>query len=194
MVAPDTAPTLNLQGEKVSLGPLQRELIPSYTHWINEFEGQLTLSGRLDPVTKDQRTDSYERWSRAREVSNFTIYEATSLRPIGMTGIWMTDRFAYAGFIFIHIGEKECHGRGYGGEAMALVMDYGFHALSLRSIETTVVASNIAGVRAYQRAGFRVIGRRREAVQVGSRVEDFLYMHCLSDEFDSPALAQWADF
>src|SRR4030095_15153269 len=97
MTAPDAAPLLNLRGAKVALGPLRRDLISSYTLWINEFEGQATLSGRLDPVTKDQRTNSYERWSRDRETSNLTIYEAASLRPIGVTGIWMTDRFAYSG-------------------------------------------------------------------------------------------------
>jgi diamine N-acetyltransferase len=192
MSTPDTTPILNLRGQKVALGPLRRDLIPCYTHWINEFEGQFTFS-TAEPVTQDQRTDSYERWSRDRETSSFTIYEAASLRPVGLTGIWINDRFAHSGFIFIYIGPKEYRGRGYGGEAMALVMDYGFHALSLHSIETTVVASNLAGVRAYQRAGFRVIGRRREAVRVGSRVEDFLYMHCLAHEFHSPALAQMKD-
>jgi diamine N-acetyltransferase len=190
MNVPDlTTPILNLQGEKVALGPLHRDLIPFYTRWSNEFEGQFTFS-TVEPITQEQRTASYERWSRDREDSTFTIYEAATLRPIGMTGIWIPDRFAHSGFIFIYIGEKECRGRGYGGEAMALVMDYGFHALNLQSLETTVIASNIAGVRAYQRAGFRVIGRRREAVRVGSRVEDFLYMHCLPDEFHSPALAR----
>lgn len=193
MTAPDpTTPLLNLQGEKVALGPLRRDLIPCYTRWINEFEGQFTFS-IAEPITQEQRTASYERWSRDRDGATFTIYEAASLRPIGMTGIWIPDRFAHTGFIFILIGEKERRGRGYGGEAMALVMDYGFHALNLQSLETTVIAGNIAGVRAYQRAGFRVIGRRREAARVGARVADFLYMHCLADEFHSPALARLSD-
>lgn len=188
MTVPDlTIPILNLHGEKVALGPLCRDLIPSYTRWINEFEGQFTFS-TAEPITQEQRTASYERWTRDLEDSTFTIYEATTLRPVGMTGIWLPDRFAHSGFIFILIGEKACRGRGYGGEAMALIMEYGFQALNLHSVETTVVASNIAGVRAYQRAGFRVIGRRREAIRVGSRVEDFLYMGCLADEFHRPAL------
>ena len=192
----DLAPALTASGAGSisAFSPTIAASLIEDTRWYNEFEGRYTLSGDLDPVTYDQRTASYERWSRDRDASQFTIYEASSLRPIGMTAIWVTDRFASSGFIFIHIGEKECRGRGYGGEAMALVMDYGFHALSLESIEVTVVASNIAGVRAYQRAGFRVIGRRRESVRVGSRLEDFLYMHCPAGEFHSPALAQRVEF
>ncbi|HZP84717.1 MAG TPA: GNAT family protein [Chthonomonadaceae bacterium] len=193
MTVPDlTTPIFNLRGEKVALGPLRRDLIPVYTRWVNEFEGQFTFSS-VEPITKEQRTASYERWSRDREDTTFTIYEAASLRPVGMTGIWILDRFAHSGFIFIYIGAKERRGRGYGGEAMALVMDYGSHALNLQSLEVTVIASNIAGIRAYQRAGFRIIGRRREAVRVGNRIEDFLYMHCLAEEFHSPALARLPD-
>src|SRR5947207_145374 len=154
MSCPDE-PILNLRGDKVALGPLRRNLVPTYNRWINEFEGVFTLCGQLDPVTLDERTDFYERSCREPEPWTFTIYELATLRPIGMTWLFLTDRLAHSGFIGIDIGEKECRGRGYGGEAMALVMDYGFNALGLHSLELTVVASNIAGVRAYQRAGFR---------------------------------------
>jgi RimJ/RimL family protein N-acetyltransferase len=186
-------PLLNLRGEKVALGPLRRELIPAYNRWINEFEGAFTLCGQLDPVTLDQRTDFYERSCRQPEPWTFTIYELATLRPVGMTWLFLLERTARAGFVGIDIGEKADRGRGYGSEALALVMDYGFHALGLRSLELTVVASNLRGVRAYQRAGFRIIGRRREAVYVGSRRDDFLYMQCLASEFCSPALAQIVD-
>lgn len=190
MSSPDE-PLLNLRGQRVALGPLRRSLIPAYNRWINEFEGVLTLSGRLDPVTLDQRIDFYERASRDPDTWSFTIYEAAELRPVGMTWLFLTGA-AHSGFIGIHIGEPECRGRGYGGEAIALVMDYGFHALGLHSLELTVAASNIKGVRAYQRAGFRLIGRRREAVYVGSRRDDLLYLQCLASDFRSPALAQLA--
>ena len=32
------APILNLRGEKVALGPLRRDLVPTYLRWINDFE------------------------------------------------------------------------------------------------------------------------------------------------------------
>lgn len=186
-------PLLNLRGEKVALGPLRRELIPAYNRWINEFEGAFTLCGRLDPVTLDQRTDFYERASRDPETWTFTIYETATLRPVGMTWLFLLDRAAHSGFIGIHVGEKADRGSGFGGEAMALVMDYGFHALGLHSVELRVVASNVRGVRAYQRAGFRIIGRRREAVYVGRRRDDFLWLQCLARDFRSPALVDLVD-
>jgi diamine N-acetyltransferase len=183
-----SAALINLEGEKVALGPLRRELVAAYTRWINEVPGVFTLSGRLDPVSLTQREAYYVRVSRDLETSQFTIYERATLRPIGMTWLFPTDPLHRCGFIGIDIGEPECRGRGYGTEAIRLMLEYGFHALSLELIELTVVASNVAGIRAYERAGFKIVGTRRQAVRVGIRVEDFLHLACHASAFQPSVL------
>jgi RimJ/RimL family protein N-acetyltransferase len=186
-------PVLNILGDKIALGPLRRDLLPVYLRWVNDFEVTRTLGLGWRPTTLEAEEAWYESAAKGDSGLHFTIYERETLRPIGNTGLHDINLFHRTAELGLMIGEKECWGRGYGGEAMALVMDYGFHALNLQSLEVTVVASNLAGVRAYQRAGFRIIGRRREAVRVGNRIEDFLYMHCLAGEFHSPALARLPD-
>ena len=47
---------------------------------------------------------------------------------------------------------------------------------------------NPAGIRAYQKAGFKEIGRRRECRMMGSKLWDEVHMDCLSSEFESPVL------
>ena len=47
---------------------------------------------------------------------------------------------------------------------------------------------NQRGIRAYTRAGFKVIGRRREARRRGGRTTDTIFMDCLETEFQSPVL------
>jgi RimJ/RimL family protein N-acetyltransferase len=88
----------------------------------------------------------------------------------------------------IAIGEKECWGRGYGTEVTQLMLDYGFNVLGLHNIMLTVFSINRRGIRAYLRAGFREIGRRREAVERGGQLLDIVYMDCLATEFESPVL------
>jgi RimJ/RimL family protein N-acetyltransferase len=88
------------------------------------------------------------------------------------------------------IGEKECWGQGFGTEATMLMLDYGFTALGLHNIMLQVAECNPRGVGAYRRAGFREIGRRREAWRLGDQVCDLLLMDCLSAEFRSPVLRQ----
>jgi hypothetical protein len=47
---------------------------------------------------------------------------------------------------------------------------------------------NERGIRAYRRAGFREIGRRREVFERGGRLHAVVYMDCLATEFESPLL------
>jgi diamine N-acetyltransferase len=53
----------------------------------------------------------------------------------------------------------------------------------------TVLPSNAAGIRAYEKAGFRHIGVRRAAVvSLGERCDEVL-MDAVRDDFVSPVLA-----
>jgi diamine N-acetyltransferase len=49
---------------------------------------------------------------------------------------------------------------------------------------------NPAGIRAYQKAGFKEIGRRRECRMMGGKLWDEVHMDCISSEFESPVLRQ----
>ena len=49
---------------------------------------------------------------------------------------------------------------------------------------------NRIGIRAYEKAGFKEIGRRRECRVMGGEVYDEIYMDCLASEFESPALGR----
>ena len=46
---------------------------------------------------------------------------------------------------------------------------------------------NRVGLRAYEKAGFKPIGRRRECHVMGGKVYDEIYMDCLASEFERPA-------
>jgi RimJ/RimL family protein N-acetyltransferase len=180
-------PILNITGEKVALGPRRRELLPLYLKWINDFESLRTLGGRLHPMTMEAEEQWYADSSR-NEPYNFTIYERSTLRPIGNTGFHEVNLAHRQATFGILIGEKECWNQGYGTEATRLMLDYGFNALGLHNIMLHVFSNNPRAVRAYQKAGFREMGRRREARRVGDRVYDVIYMDCLATEFQSPVL------
>jgi RimJ/RimL family protein N-acetyltransferase len=64
------------------------------------------------------------------------------------------------------------------------MLEYGFTVLGLHNIILKVLSFNERGIRAYQTAGFREIGRRRQARWIGGRPADLVYMDCLSSEFE----------
>ena len=68
------------------------------------------------------------------------------------------------------------------------MLDYAFVARGLHSVLLDVAAYNPGGIRAYEKAGFREIGRRREADMMGGKRWDVVYMQALASEFESPVL------
>ena len=54
----------------------------------------------------------------------------------------------------------------------------------------TVFEYDPAGQRAYEKAGFREIGRRRQCRMMGGKLWDEIYMECLSTDFESPVLGR----
>ncbi|HYU17628.1 MAG TPA: GNAT family protein [Chloroflexota bacterium] len=182
-------PIVNVEGQKVALGPLRRELLPLYQRWINDLEVRRTLAVMtVGPMTWEAEEAWYERSSKAQGEALFTIYERATMRPIGTTDLRQIDHFNRTADFGILIGEKDCWGKGYGTEVTALMLDYGFTALGLHNIVLRVFSYNERGIRAYTRAGFREMGRRREAHRLGGRAYDVVYMDCVATEFQSPVL------
>lgn len=183
---PATPPIINLVGERVALGPLRRDLLPLYLRWVNDFEVTRTLGLEGPrPFTWEAEEEWYNRASRSSSDVAFTIYERTTLRPIGNTGLHRVDYHHRTAEFGILIGEKEVWGRGYGTETTRLMLGYAFGILGLHNVMLRVYAENERAIRAYTRAGFRPIGRRREAHQRGGRYTDEIFMDCLSTEFEA---------
>ncbi len=63
------------------------------------------------------------------------------------------------------------------------MLDYAFTTLGLLCVMLRVYEYNLAGLRAYRKAGFSEIGRRRECHWRGGRFWDAIYMDCLASEF-----------
>ena len=181
-------PILTLVGDKVALGPLRRDLLPLYQRWINDFEVTRTIGRPMLPMTLEAEEAWYAAASAGEREVTFTIYERATLRPMGNSGLMNIDHLRRTAEFGIMIGEKDCWGRGYGTETTRLVLDYGFNGLGLHNVMLRVYAHNRRAARAYERAGFRLIGRRRESWRIGDLVQDEIYMDCLATEFESPIL------
>lgn len=193
MITPQPSETaiVNITGNLVALGPLSKDMLPLFTRWINDFGAQQRVGIPVPgPMTHEAEEQWYESVSTGSDRCTFAIRERESMNLIGSTalhGIDLRNREATLG---IMIGEPSARGKGYGTEATSLMLDYAFTILGLHSVNLTVAEFNIAGQKAYARAGFRECGRFREHLWFGDRWWDQILMDCLSDEFESPVLAR----
>jgi diamine N-acetyltransferase len=186
------APILNLVGERVALGPMRRELLPLDQRWINDLRTQGLLGHMPTPHTLEGQQAWFDSLAHASSSVLFLVYaiDAEPARPIGTTGLHDIDQRNGTAEFGILLGEAAARGRGYGTEATRLILDFAFTALGLRNVALRVFAYNPAGLRVYQKVGFREMGRRRESQLFGGRRWDTIYMQALASEFTSPALAR----
>ena len=81
----------------------------------------------------------------------------------------------------IAIGDRR--GQGLGSEATRLALDFAFHVLELRNVLLETLEWNVAGLTAYERAGFRRVGVRRGAVMSRGRPTDVVIMDAVREDF-----------
>jgi diamine N-acetyltransferase len=189
--APMSDPDYVLEGERVALGPLRKDLADTYRRWIHDLDvrrGVLTPGIYALEAEESWVEESIEKNAGHRpDEANFTIYDLSDGAPAGTCALMAIDwRFRRATFGII-VGERR--GKGLGTEATRLTLDWAFNMLGLHNVMLTVLPSNAGAIRAYEKAGFRHIGVRRGAVlSLGERCDE-VYMDAVRDEFDSPVLA-----
>jgi diamine N-acetyltransferase len=189
----DTArPLVNITGERVALGPLHRAFAPHFSRWMNDFATQ-RLSNFPEPAEPwtDERVGQFiDRILTNPDRVWFAMYDTADWRPVGHANLRDINHQHRTAEFGITIGDPADRGKGFGTEATRLVLDYAFTALGLNNVLLDTNEFNAAGIRAYQKAGFKEIGRRRQAHFMGGRLWDVVFMDCLTADFTSPVLSR----
>ena len=185
----DERPPITIEGNLIALGPLRRDLIPTYQRWHNDVATLRTYVLSL-PTTLEREEALYAELTAAGDKALFTVYERASWQAVGTTYLTDIDHRHRSAEFGVLIGEAIWRGKGYGTETASLMLDYAFTTLGLHSVMLTVYASNLAGRRAYEKAGFREVGRRRQSHWMAGHYWDEIIMDCLAPEFTSPVLSR----
>ena len=164
-------------GERVALGPLRRDLAETYARWVNDLEVRhgLMNAGLATAPSEEAWVEESAKKMAQREPgeAHFTIYDREDEAPAGIVSLMGISHLLGSSRFGILLGERR--GRGLGGEATRLALDWAFHVLGLHNVMLEVMAWNERAIRAYERAGFRRIGLRRGAlVSMGERCDELL--------------------
>jgi RimJ/RimL family protein N-acetyltransferase len=88
---------------------------------------------------------------------------------------------------FILIGYDGYWNKGIGTQAGMQVIEYGFGVLQLHRIWLTVSECNHRAIRSYEKLGFKLEGRMREACQREGKYHDKIIMGILYEEWPNKA-------
>ena len=104
-------------------------------------------------------------------------------RLIGSTTFSNLDPENASTLFHISIGEPDAWGFGYGTEATELMLWLAFERIGLHRVALSVFDFNTRAIRAYEKAGFTVEGRHREAIVRDGGRWDELTMGMLAVEW-----------
>lgn len=172
-----------IQGTRVNWRAIERDDI-ARLHAINN-DVEVELLGGGDPPYPQSLANAYADFDRraaeGRGSGNFALVADGQL--IGHGGLYRRDEIAHTAEMGIVIGERAYWGRGYGREAVRLLISYGFNLLNLRRIYLTVNGRNERAIRAYRAVGFVEEGRLRQHVWSNGDYDDLIYMGVLREEW-----------
>lgn len=172
-----------LTGEKCCLSPIQPEDALAWAAWMNDLEITIPLGDEAYiPYPLDKMREEVNDAIRRGE-HIFSIVNLADDRLIGRCLLFALDTVNRSAMVGIFIGDKTSWGQGYGQEASRLLLDYAFNLLNLHSIMLGAFSFNSRAIHAYQKLGFKEIGRRREARLIAGKAYDVVLMDLLEDEF-----------
>lgn len=178
-------PIINMRGALVALGPVHRGLLPLLERWQNDLRTADLGGDNPQPVTRERVEAEWGLLLRGDRVGwiGFAIYALPDLRPIGVANVRDFANCHGTAEIGITLGDPADRGKGYGTEALRLLLAYAFEQLQVWNVWLDTAAYNHGAIRAYERVGFREIGHRRGARVVGGVRNDVVLMDCTRDDF-----------
>lgn len=171
-----------LSGASVYLRPLEKSDAAFLASALNNSQVTRTLA-TIGPIN----VASEEQWLSTVNQSPGDLVLGIALRAgerlIGACGLHRIDyrnRHAELGIV---IGDPSEWGKGYGTEAVRLLVGHAFETLNLNRVQLHVYETNPAGIRAYEKVGFRREGVMRQFAFREGRYWDAHLMAILREQW-----------
>lgn len=172
-----------LVGDRIYLSPrcMDEEDTEKFTEWLNDFE-VTDYTGRSGLLMSLEGEKKYliENSNPEATFAIVTLEEDKLIGTVGLENINNINRSAVLG---IFIGDKDYRSKGYGTEAIRLLLDFGFNYMNLHSIKLNLMSANERAFKCYSKCGFKEAGRIRDNVFVNGEYYDTIAMDILDSEF-----------
>lgn len=177
-------PTPVIEGERIVLRYALPGDLAAYMRFLEDREMiRLTGSGS-EAVTEQAAKDWLDRIGKlSDDRADFMIVPKGGDGIIGEVVINEYDADNRHANIRIGICGADNRGKGYGSEAMALMMRYGFEHFDLHRLELSVYDFNPRAIHVYEKLGFRREGIQRDVLYLDGRYYHSIVMSILEEEF-----------
>ena len=111
-----------------------------------------------------------------------TLEDDRLIGDTGLDGIRWSHGDAFVG---IGVGERQYWNKGYGTDAMRIMLRFAFAELNLHRVTLNVFEYNRRAMRSYEKAGFTIEGRQRGWIHRDGKRYDLIYMGLLRSDWEA---------
>lgn len=176
---------LKLQGTDIYLALLERE--DCKTVW-NDFEYDFACPAEEFNIghSDEKAADWFDEIQKLQGDRNVRLgIFLNNGKVIGDVALQDIDRVNRHCSVGMGIAKIEYRSKGYGQQAIRLMLDYGFRYLGMERITANTLDINLKAQKALEKCGFLLEGRERKAIYLNGEMHDRLNYAILKEEYIS---------
>jgi len=174
-------------GALVRLAAMDPDQDPAaVARWFGDSDfARLLDSDPARPHSAKQEKADMERRAEQAYGFPFAIRTLEGDKLIGFVSLWARNGASAEGWVGIGLGERDYWGKGYGTDAMRLLLRYAFHELNLARVSLEAFAHNTRAIRSYEKAGLQIEGLQRQWEGRDGERRDVVSMGVLREEWEA---------
>jgi RimJ/RimL family protein N-acetyltransferase len=173
-----------LEGERIELRRHVRENYPLYAQWYGSPEIWHLTSWAPSPLSRSAVERLFEDRELSRTDDSFAIHIRGDDEPIGVISLMNMSEANESAELSVIVGPRDDRRQGYGTEAIDRLLHYAFEELGLNRVGLSVFDFNEQAISAYDKLGFVVEGRFRQAIMRSTGFHDAILMSVLKSEWE----------
>lgn len=172
-----------IEGSLVMLRRHSSDNFQQVLRWYRDPELARLTRYQTRPMAREEVERFFSSRLLAPDAVAYAIHVRATDRLVGLTTFSALDPDNGSVLFHITIGERDAWDKGYGTETTCLMLRHAFETLGLHRVGLSVFAFNVRAIRSYEKAGFRIEGRLRQAIQRDGQYWDEIQMGALQEEW-----------
>lgn len=182
---PLTRKARKLTGERVELRRHERDNYHLYKEWYGDRGIWYLTSWTPAPMAPAAVERLFDERELSRLDDSFAIHRRGDKTPIGVVSLMNINETHASADLSVIVGPETDRSRGYGTEAMTLMLGYAFGRLKLHRVGLSVFEFNESAIATYEKLGFSEEGRLRQAIARDGVLYDAILMSILRPEWEA---------
>ena len=170
-------------GRRIVLRRHRAENLAIVSRWYRDPEVARLTRYQTRPMPREEVERFFQTRLLGPDSVAYAIHVRLTDRLIGLTTFSSLDPDNGSVLFHITLGERDVWGQGYGTEAASMMLAHAFERLGLHRVGLSVFSFNERAIRSYEKAGFRIEGRLRDAIARDGRYWDEIQMGALRPEW-----------